>query len=85
LTDDRNTLQEILKIFSGMVVVIARTNMECSFLLDRLMNKGLLSADEISQITEAVAEKMKLTQPDSEKALQDRLLDLLRKFEGPVQ
>ena len=85
MSDDSKTIKDILSILSGMMRIMTKTNMECSFLLDRLMQKGLFTADEITQLLGAVEEKMKSPEADSEKALENRLLALLRKFEGPVQ
>jgi polyhydroxyalkanoate synthesis regulator phasin len=85
LSDNPKTLQDILKILRGMMRIMTKTNMQCSFLLDRLIQKGLFTSDEITRLLEEVEEQMKSAAVDPETAETERLLDLLRKFEGPPQ
>jgi polyhydroxyalkanoate synthesis regulator phasin len=85
LADNQKPLEDIVQILHGILLMMAKVNTECSFLIDHLMQKGLFTADEIKQLLEAVAEKMKPDEVDSKKAETERLLDLLRKFEGPPQ
>ena len=78
-------LQDMLSVQRTMVRMIAKTSAELSFVLAYLVAKGYFSADELKQLDLAVAEKMKPTASELERADSERLLDFLRKFEGPVQ
>lgn len=78
-------LREMSAVQRGMLRFIAKTQIELSFLIADLVTKGHLTADEVKQLDRAVEEKMEQTASALEDADSKRLLDLLRKFEGPVQ
>jgi hypothetical protein len=86
LNDYNNkVLQEMLSVQRGMLRLVAKMNVEHAFLVAYLLAKDYLTNEELKQMDLAVAEKMEPTASALEDADAERLLDFLRKFEGPVQ
>jgi hypothetical protein len=79
---DYEILKDMVKFNQGLLRFIAKMSIEHSLLLACLAKKGYLTTDELKQLYREVEERMK---PMLEDADAERLLDLLRKFEGPPQ
>jgi hypothetical protein len=84
VTEEQKTLTEIVTAMREMLVLLVKTHTECSFLVNLLIKRDMITGTEAQDLLNEVEEKTKhLIQ--SRKSGQDSLLDMLQAFEGPVQ
>ena len=84
MTEEQKTLTEIVTAMREMLVLLVKTHTECSFLVNLMIKRDMITGTEAQELLNEVEEKTKhLLQ--SKKSDQDSLLDMLKSFEGPVQ
>ena len=83
---EQTRFKETASILREMLAMLIKTNGECEFMLECLMRNGMINPVELDRLVEDLQRKMKPLLTEGAKPSEtDRLLNLLRAFEGPIQ